>query len=83
MPTARNCRSTASLCGLLITRFHAEDCANCETKEGMVDRIDRNITLEGTLDVEQRRRLMEIADKCPVHRTLKSEIEIRTSERPA
>ncbi len=64
-------------------KIHAEDCANCETKEGMVDRIDRNITLEGTLDVEQRRRLMEIADKCPVHRTLKSEIEIRTAERPA
>ncbi len=64
-------------------KIYAEDCANCETKEGMVDRIDRNITLEGTLDVEQRRRLMEIADKCPVHRTLKSEIEIRTAERPA
>lgn len=63
-------------------KIHAEDCLNCETKVGMLDRIDRNITLEGALNAEQRKRLMEIADKCPVHRTLKSEIEIRTSERP-
>jgi putative redox protein len=62
-------------------KIHAEDCLNCETKEGMVDRIDRNITFEGALDAEQRKRLLEIADKCPVHRTLKSEIEIRTFER--
>ena len=62
-------------------KIHAEDCLNCETKEGMVDRIDRNITIEGPLDAEQRKRLLEIADKCPVHRTLKSEIEIRTFER--
>jgi uncharacterized OsmC-like protein/pimeloyl-ACP methyl ester carboxylesterase len=64
-------------------KIHAEDCANCETKEGIVDRIDRNITLEGALDAGQRRRLLEIADKCPVHRTLESEIDIRTFERPA
>ncbi len=64
-------------------KIYAEDCVNCETKEGMIDRIDRSITLEGTLDAEQRKRLMEIADKCPVHRTLKSEIEIRTFESPA
>ena len=64
-------------------KIHAKDCLNCETKEGMVDRIDRNITLEGPLDADERKRLMEIADKCPVHRTLKSEIEIRTLERPA
>lgn len=66
---------------LMHNRIHAEDCLNCETKEGMVDRIDRNITMEGPLDAEQRKRLLEIADKCPVHRTLESEIEIRT--RPA
>jgi putative redox protein len=60
----------------------AEDCLNCEIKEGMIDRIDRNITIEGPLDAEQRKRLMEIADKCPVHRTLGSEIEVRTFERP-
>ncbi len=62
-------------------RIHAEDCENCETREGMVDRIDRNITLEGALDHEHRKRLLEIADKCPVHHTLKSEIEIRTFEK--
>jgi putative redox protein len=59
-------------------KIHAEDCLNCETKEGMVDRIDRNITMEGNLDAEQRQRLLEIADKCPVHRTLESEIRIVT-----
>jgi uncharacterized OsmC-like protein/alpha-beta hydrolase superfamily lysophospholipase len=64
-------------------KIHAEDCLSCETKEGMVDRIDRTITFEGALDAEQRKRLLEIADKCPVHRTLKSEIDIRTFERPA
>ena len=62
---------------------YAADCTNCETKEGMLDRIDRTVTLEGALDDAQRKRLMEIADKCPVHRTLTSEIDIRTSERPA
>jgi uncharacterized OsmC-like protein/alpha-beta hydrolase superfamily lysophospholipase len=66
---------------LVHNRIHAEDCLNCETKEGMVDRIDRNITMEGPLNAEQRRRLLEIADKCPVHRTLESEIEIRTFDR--
>lgn len=68
---------------LMHNRIHAEDCLNCETREGMVDRIDRNITMEGPLDAEQRKRLLEIADKCPVHRTLESEIEIRTFDRPA
>jgi uncharacterized OsmC-like protein/alpha-beta hydrolase superfamily lysophospholipase len=61
-------------------KIHAEDCETCETKQGMLDRIDRAITLEGTLDAEQRARLIEIADKCPVHRTLESEIQIRTTE---
>ena len=64
------------------SRIHASDCADCETKEGMLDRIDRAITLRGALDAEQRRRLLEIADKCPVHRTLTSEIDIRTVEQP-
>jgi putative redox protein len=62
------------------SRIYAADCAECETKEGMLDRIDRIISLEGELDAEQRKRLLEIADKCPVHRTLTSEIDIRTSE---
>ncbi len=62
-------------------RIHAADCEACETKEGMIDRIERAITFDGTLDAEQRKRLLEIADKCPVHRTLTSEIEIHTVER--
>jgi uncharacterized OsmC-like protein/alpha/beta superfamily hydrolase len=64
-------------------KVHAEDCAECESKDGMIDRIDRNITLEGNLDAEARKKLMEIADKCPVHKTLTSEVSIRTFERAA
>ena len=64
-------------------KIHAEDCANCETKAGMVDQIDRAITLEGDLDEAQRAKLLEIADKCPVHRTLSSEIDIKTKEKVA
>jgi len=64
-------------------KIHAADCENCETKEGKIDRIDREITLEGDLSAEQRARLMDIADKCPVHRTLHGEIDIRTRERDA
>ncbi len=62
-------------------KIHAADCESCETKEGMLDRIERAITFSGALDEGQRARLLEIADKCPVHRTLTSEIEIKTSER--
>jgi uncharacterized OsmC-like protein/alpha-beta hydrolase superfamily lysophospholipase len=60
------------------SKIHAEDCAECETKAGMLDQFDRVIKIEGALDAEQRKRLMEIADKCPVHRTLESEIHIVT-----
>ncbi len=63
---------------LMHSKIHAQDCAECETKAGMLDRIDRVISIEGALDAEQRQRLMEIADKCPVHRTLTSEIHIVT-----
>ena len=63
------------------SKIHAEDCAACETKVGMLDQIDRVIAIEGALDGEQRAKLMEIADKCPVHRTLTSEIHIVTSEK--
>ncbi|HTB00251.1 MAG TPA: bifunctional alpha/beta hydrolase/OsmC family protein [Bradyrhizobium sp.] len=59
-------------------KIHAEDCAECETEAGMLDQIDLVIAMEGNLDAEQRQRLMEIADKCPVHRTLASEIRIVT-----
>jgi uncharacterized OsmC-like protein/fermentation-respiration switch protein FrsA (DUF1100 family) len=60
------------------SKIHAQDCAECETKEGMLDQIDVAIGLEGALDAEQRKRILEIADKCPVHRTLTSEIRIVT-----
>lgn len=59
-------------------KIHAADCAECETREGRIDRIERVITLEGDLDTEQRARLLEIANKCPVHRTLHSEVYIPT-----
>ena len=60
------------------SKIHAADCAECETKEGMLDRIERDVRLDGPLTAEQRARLIEIANKCPVHRTLTSEINIRT-----
>ena len=61
-------------------RIHAKDCEDCETKEGMLDEIRSEIHLKGDLDEAQRRRLIEIAARCPVHRTLSSEIKIRTVE---
>ncbi len=61
-------------------RIHAADCAECETKVGMLDRIEREVRFEGALSAEQRSRLLEIASKCPVHRTLTSEVDIRTRE---
>ncbi|HUN50539.1 MAG TPA: OsmC family protein [Candidatus Sulfotelmatobacter sp.] len=60
-------------------KIYARDCAECETREGRIDRIERQITLEGTLDATQRARLLEIAERCPVHRTLMSEISIKTA----
>ena len=62
-------------------KIHAEDCADCETKTGRVDAITRELTVVGDLDAEQRQRLLEIADRCPVHRTLEGEIKIRTELR--
>jgi putative redox protein len=60
------------------SKIYAQDCADCETRQGMLDQIERVIAMEGNLDAEQRKRLLEIADKCPVHRTLTSEIHIVT-----
>jgi len=59
------------------SRIYATDCEECETKDGMLDRIDVEIELTGPLTAEQHAKLMEIAAKCPVHRTLTSEINIR------
>lgn len=60
------------------SKIYAQDCAECETKEGKLDRIEREIALAGALDAGQKSQLLEIANKCPVHRTLTSEINIRT-----
>jgi putative redox protein len=61
------------------SRIHAKDCEECETKGGMIDRLDATIELTGQLTSEQRADLMRVAGKCPVHRTLKSEIDIRVT----
>jgi putative redox protein len=85
--TSMTLRMYADLKGLPLERatvelrhdkIHAADCAECETREGKLDRIERVIGLEGALDAAQRAKLLEIANKCPVHRTLHSEITIPT-----
>ena len=63
------------------SRVYAQDCAACEAETGMLDQIDRSIAMEGALDAGQRAKLMEIADKCPVHRTLTAEILYRDPRR--
>ena len=60
-------------------RIHAKDCEDCESKQGSIDRFERRLRLEGALSDEQRERLLAIADRCPVHRTLHGPVEIRTS----
>lgn len=59
-------------------RIHAEDCDDCETKEGMLDEIRCEIDLHGDLSEADRQQLLKISTRCPVHRTLTSEIKIRT-----
>lgn len=59
------------------SRIHAKDCEECETKEGLLDRIDAQIELTGELTAAQHEQLMAVAHRCPVHRTLKSEIDIK------
>jgi uncharacterized OsmC-like protein len=63
------------------SRIHAQDCAECETSVGFIDQIDREIELTGDLDDTQRQRLLYMADRCPVHQTLTSEVHITTSLR--
>ena len=60
------------------SRIHVEDCAECETKEGKIDRIELDIEFAGTLSSEQRSKLLEIAKTCPVHRTLTSETNLNS-----
>jgi putative redox protein len=59
-------------------KIHAADCEACETKDGRLDYVEREVELTGVLSEEQRGRLLDIANKCPVHRTLTSEIHIET-----
>ena len=63
------------------SRIHAEDCADCETRIGWIDHIDRDLELTGDLDDTQRQQLLHIAERCPVHQTLTSEVDIATSLR--
>ncbi|MDQ3020174.1 MAG: OsmC family protein [Bacteroidota bacterium] len=60
-------------------KIHAEDCLQCEAKEGKIDKIEVEINLTGQLNNEERKKLLDISEKCPVHRTLISEIKINTS----
>ena len=65
---------------LSYAKVHADDCASCDTEVRTIERIEREISLLGDLSEEQRQRLMDIADKCPLHRTLTSQIEVRTRQ---
>jgi len=62
------------------SREHVDDCQSCNNDDNRIDVIDRSITLEGDLSEEDRRKLLEIAEKCPVHRTLENRIDIHTTE---
>ena len=59
-------------------KIHAQDCESCESETTKIDRFDRNIRIKGNLDEKQIARLMQIADKCPVHKTLRNTVEIKT-----
>ncbi len=63
-------------------KMHAEACADCESEDGRIDEFRRELTLEGDLDDAQRQRMLEIADRCPVHQTLHGEVKVRTSLTP-
>jgi putative redox protein len=61
-------------------KVHAADCRDCPTREGFLDRIEKKVSLEGELTPEQQARLLEIGEKCPVHRTLLSEVVIHSEQ---
>ena len=82
MPILRKSPCSGPKSGCITRRSTPKIAPNVKPKEGKIDHIDRVITFEGELSTEQRQRLLEIADKCPVHRTLKSEVDIRTAEAP-
>ncbi|MGB1147184.1 MAG: OsmC family protein, partial [Alphaproteobacteria bacterium] len=60
-------------------KIHAKDCDDCETQKGKIDVITRELTIEGDMDDATRQRMLEIADMCPVHRTLENEVKVKTS----
>src|ERR1700741_2664039 len=74
----RNWPLTEVSVSLRHSRRHATDCADCESNDVILEHIDRDIHLSGNLDSDQIAKLLEIADKCPLHRTLTSKIEIQT-----
>ena len=59
-------------------RIHAQDCDDCENAEGFIDHDEKIVKLDGELSDEEKQRLLEIADRCPVHETLHNEIKIDT-----
>jgi putative redox protein len=59
-------------------REHARDCVDCEQRHGLIDVFDREVSIVGDLTHQQRQRMLEIADRCPVHKTLHNEIKVRT-----
>lgn len=61
------------------TKVHERDAENPDSPASYLDRIDRSLEFIGPLDASQTERLLEIADNCPVHRTLSGRIEINTS----
>jgi putative redox protein len=63
-------------------RIHAQDCADCETRDGFLDHITKFISLRGALDAEQRQRLMDVSERCPVQKTLQNEVHIETRFTP-
>ena len=63
---------------LVHSKVHAADCQDCLTREGFLDQIEKKVSLEGDLTPEQHARLLEIGEKCPVHRTLRSEVMIHS-----
>ncbi len=69
-------------CAVVHRKVHAKDCEDCETHEGRLDELSRVIAIEGDLAPEQRERMLEIADRCPVHRTLEGEIKVRSALDP-
>jgi len=65
------------------SRVHRDDCVNCETKDALIERVERTLELKGALTDEQRARLLEMAERCPVHQTLKHNLEVHTQLAPA